>query len=281
MMEKPVILTKKEAEKIMRKASSGEKGKINVSFDLGVSYVPVDVDSDSFSANDQCIPVAWLSRIKENACYVFKENEFRKIALFSEETNFYYKLLPSQDWPTITLSSTPMHRHVNLSPKKDTALKILAVSPVKGRVLDTCCGLGYTAIAAAKHAAEVHVFERDENVLAIAGYNPYSQDLFLNKKIRLCRGNVFDGIKNFPHNFFDRIIHDPPTLKYSPELYSNEFYLQIFRVLKPGGLLYHYTPCPHKTKKRLFYPKVMKRLADAGFKDVKYIEEASGVRAKK
>jgi predicted methyltransferase len=59
--------------------------------------------------------------------------------------------------------------------------------------------------------------------------------------------DILEGIKQFSDNFFDEIIHDPPTFKYSPDIYSKQFYEELFRVLKKGGKLYHYSPLPHIT----------------------------------
>ena len=89
-------------------------------------------------------------------------------------------------------------------------------------------------------------------VLAISNekFNPYSKELFSNEKIEIRQKNIFEEISQFEDSFFDRIIHDPPTFKYSPELYSREFLAELYRVLKKGGILYHYCPCPQKTKEK-------------------------------
>ena len=174
-----------------------------------------------------------------------------------------------------------MHRHTKLSPKKDTELKIISIAPVRGRVLDSCCGLGYTAILAASRADEVFTFEKDENVLRMAKYNPYSEELFSSKKIKLKKGSIAEQIHGFPDSFFDRIIHDPPTFKHSPELYSEKFYRELFRVLRKGGRIYHYCPSPGKTKGKSFFPRIIRGLKSAGFDKVRYAQQSSGVLAGK
>jgi len=81
--------------------------------------------------------------------------DLEKISFFSEETNRFYKLIPTSDWPTITISSVPMHRLS--SPKNDTENKINLLKPF-GYVLDTCMGPGYTAILSARRAKKVITF---------------------------------------------------------------------------------------------------------------------------
>lgn len=275
-MLKPII-TIKEAGKIL----GNKTGEVKITLDLGKSSTNVKIEGKFVIIGKDRIPIDDFKKVKEDKCYFVEKNSLNLLAFFSEESNLYYKLFPSNDWPTLTLSSAPMHRHTHISPREDTKLKIDEIEPVKGNVLDTCCGLGYTAIMAAKKANEVNVFERDEYVLEIAKMNPYSQEIFNNKKIRLYVKDVFMGIKEFKNQYFDRVIHDPPTYKLSPELYSESFYEDLYRVMKQGAILYHYAPNPHKTKGEEFHKKIMALLKKVGFKDIEHHEKSSGVRAVK
>jgi hypothetical protein len=271
------IFTKKEAEQILN-----ADGSVEVSFDLGLSMTKVEVKDGFAVIAGQKIPIDDFKKVKEEFFYVVEDSTLKKVAIFSDETNLYYKLLPTTDWPTITLSSVPMHRHIHMSPKRDTETKIKEVYPIKGRVLDTCCGLGYTAIMAAKYANEVVTFERDENVVGLCRLNPFSQELFTNRKIKLTEGSIFEEISKFKSGSFNRIIHDPPTFKVAPELYSDDFYEELYRVMKKGGILYHYAPAPGKTKGKAFYETIIKHLKSAtDFKEIEYHEKSSGIRAVK
>ena len=272
-----IVITKSEAERIL----NAEGSEVYVSLDLGISSSKIDVSNGIADIIGQKIPIKEFEAVKEKACYAVEDNQLKRVAFFSEETNLFYKLLPTKDWPTITLSSTPMHRFTFVSPKKDTESKIKEISPMKGNVLDTCCGLGYTAIMASKDADKVFTFERDQNVLRIAEYNPYSQQLFSNKKIKISEKNIFPEIKKFKSSFFSRVIHDPPTFKHSPELYSREFHAELFRVLKKDGILYHYCSSPQITKGRLLYPRIARQLKEAGFRGIEYHAGSSGIRALK
>jgi len=264
-------------------------GGVTVSLDLGQTRTTVTIHKNIVDISGQKIPRDLFKNLKEHFLYALEDNQVKRIAFFAEDTQMYYKLVPptthhrqptARDWPTFTLSSTPMHRSTHISPKEDTKRKIQLIAPVKGDVLDTCCGSGYTAIIAAEYA-EVHTFEKDDHVLRLAEYNPYSQELFTNKKIHLHEQDITEGITQFKNNSFDRIIHDPPTFKRAPELYHPRFYAELYRVLKPNGMLYHYAPLPDKTKGAQFYLSILKNLKKAGFRNVQYSEQASGIKATK
>lgn len=271
------ILSIKQSQQLL----GAKQSEVTLSVDLGLTQTRVMLHDANATVKDLTFPLSSLKRIKDDDLYVYQDEAWRKIAFFSDETNFFYKLVATKDWPTITLSSTRMHRASKVHPKEDTQTKIAEIAPVKGRVLDTCCGLGYTAILAAEHAQQVDVFERDPNVLRIAGFNPYSTKLFSSANIKLHEEDVAEGIIEFADRTFDRIIHDPPTVKYSPYLYTAEFYQELFRVLKPNGILYHYCPSPHRTRGEILYPRIMRLLKEAGFKDVEYQEKSSGIRGVK
>ncbi len=269
-----VISTKQANEIIFARAED-----FDISLDLGMTKTRIKKKEGMVIIGEQKIPLADFEKLKDHFLYVIEENQLKKIAVFSDETNLYYKLIPTSDWPTFGLSSTPMHRHTHISPKQDTQTKIDEIKPVVGKVLDTCCGSGYTAIMAAKEAEEVHTFERDKNVLFLDEINPYSREVFTNPKITLHREDVTEGIKKFGKQHFKRIIHDPPTVKRSPELYSRDFYSELYRVLDHGGILYHYSPLPGKTKGEQFNLTIAKKLKEAGFENVQFHEKSSGIRA--
>ncbi|MEM4182151.1 MAG: methyltransferase [Candidatus Pacearchaeota archaeon] len=200
----------------------------------------------------------------------------KKIQFFSEKTNKFYQLLPTKTIPTLRISGVPMHRFAKIDPLEDTLRKIKSANP-HGIVLDSCCGLGYTAIYSARKedVKLVYSFEIDENVLRIARLNEYSKELFENKKIILKKGDVSKEVKNFSSEFFDVIIHDPPTFKMAPELYSEDFYKKLKKVLKVCGRLWHYCPNPGKMKANNFKDNLKKKLRKY-FKFVSYDENSMG-----
>lgn len=184
-----------------------------------------------------------------------------------------YKLVPTSHRPILKISGTSMH-------KKEFVERV-EKDKLKGKILDSGTGLGYTAIAASKTAKEVITIEKDRNVIKIAKLNPYSKDLFKKKNIKLIIGDVVEEIKRFKDNEFDFIIFDAGTPKSSGEFFSLINYREAFRVLKRGGKLYHYLPKHHIKRGRDFGAEVLKRIRMAGFSRIeRNIEDSYAVAEK-
>ncbi|MCX8189965.1 MAG: RsmD family RNA methyltransferase [Candidatus Diapherotrites archaeon] len=192
-----------------------------------------------------------------------------------------YKLLQTPDWPALMIDGILMHRIKGTSPKKDAEDKIALLKIRGGNVLDICTGLGYTAIIASHYADYVVTIEKDKEVIRIARKNPASEELFNSKKISLIEGDATKVIKKFQNEFFDYIIHDPPTFARAGELYSGSFYKELFRVLRYKGVLFHYTglPCERYRKKSL-RKGIIERLRAAGFR-IKNFRENLGLLCEK
>jgi len=239
-------------------------------FEISKSKIKIQSSQFIFPDNQRLEESQLKKPIKDDAsCFLVKDNSLIKIQLFSDETNKFYKLVPTKDAPTMEISGIRMHVTKEMSPMEDTSKKIESISPFKGIVLDTCMGLGYTAIAASKQADLAITCEKDENVMEMARLNPWSKELFSNKKINILKTNIFDEIKVFKSSMFDAIIHDPPRLSLASELYSLNFYKQLFRVLKNNGKMYHYTGSPgSKNRKINLAGNVSKRLKQAGFRNI-------------
>src|ERR1043166_360472 len=97
----------------------------------------------------------------QTVCFLVVDSRIDKIQFFSSELNRLYSLMPTERAPTMLVSGIPMHRIKGIDPHEDTLRKIRSVAPVSGRVLDTTTGLGYTALEAARTAAEVITIELD------------------------------------------------------------------------------------------------------------------------
>ena len=269
-----MIITRKEFDSIRERE---ENERFSLSVDFGQREVSVIRQGNKAILEDE-ISLDLEEDLKDKFCYLVDAEGVRKITFFSDHTNKFYKLVPTPDWPTISISSVPMHRL--MSPKKDTQNKINFLKP-RGYVLDTCMGLGYTAILAAGEAKKVITFEKDENVYTLAQLNPLSRRLFSAENIEIKRANIALEIKELENDCFDCIIHDPPTFKLAGELFSGDFYLQLKRVLKFKGRLFHYTPL-YKIKQGFDFPgQVKKRLQKAGFREIRYSSKACGFLCQK
>jgi predicted methyltransferase len=179
------------------------------------------------------------------------------------------------------ISGIPMHRIKDTDPYRDTLQKIKAVAPVRGDVLDTTTGLGYTAIEAAKTARRVVTIEIDPTAQEIARLNPWSQALFESPNIEQIIGDAFEEIEKFDSESFSAILHDPPMFSLAGDLYSLAFYQQAFRVLKRNGRMFHYIGDPESKSGARVTAGAIRRLQEAGFKRVIRAPRAFGIVAYK
>jgi uncharacterized protein len=252
--------------------------------DLGISHCEVGLDPAGvhFPAGES---LAW-ERVEsvcasEGGCFLVENGAAEKIQAFSADTERVYSLYPTQAAPTMLLSGLPMHRIKGTDPHQDTLNKVKTVRPLVGRVLDTATGLGYTAIEAARTAEQVTTIELDPAVLTIARRNPWSRELFDNPKITQLIGDSFEQVPLFADNTFSRIIHDPPMFHLAGDLYSGEFYCQLWRVLKNTGRLFHYIGDLESSSGQRVTRGVARRLQEAGFKNITHRKDAFGLVAYK
>ena len=277
----PLVLSFIQAEDLLQAREMG-RGVARVSPDLGLTTSEVALEPGGvLFRNGQRLRWKDVTGIVESprGCFTIQENRPHKIQIFSETTNCLYSLMPTAGAPTMLISGIPMHRFKGIDPHRDTLLKIEAIAPLKGCVLDTATGLGYTAIEAAKSAERVITIELDPAALEVARLNPWSQALFDNPKIEQRIGDSFDEIYEFEDESFTRIIHDPPTFSLAGDLYSGEFYRQLFRVLERGGRLFHYIGDLKSKSGRSVARGAARRLQEAGFKRVLHRPQAFGLLA--
>lgn len=217
----------------------------------------------------------------ETACYIVQDHAAKAIKGFSEFSGRVYGLMPTTSAPTMLISGIPMHRIKDTNPYQDTLNKIKAIAPVRGDVLDTTTGLGYTAIEAAKTARHVTTIEIDPAAQEIARLNPWSQRLFENPSITQVIGDAFEEIEKFDAESFSAILHDPPMFSLAGDLYSLAFYRQAFRVLKRNGRMFHYIGDPESKSGARVTAGATRRLQEAGFRRVIRAPRAFGVVAHK
>jgi predicted methyltransferase len=278
-----IVLSYFQARQLIE-ARKNNQSTVMLSLDLNLTESEVRLQPDSVLFPGRKT-LGWesIKEISENevACYFVEGNVAKAIKGFSEFSGRVYGLMPTISAPTMLISGIPMHRIKDTNPHEDTLNKIKAIAPIKGDVLDTTTGLGYTAIEAAKTARHVVTIEIDPTAQEIARQNPWSQALFDNSKIKQIIGDAFDEIGEFEAESFSTIIHDPPMFSLAGDLYSREFYQQAFRVLKPNGRTFHYIGDPQSKSGARVTAGVIRRLQEAGFKRVTRAPRAFGVVAHK
>ena len=278
-----ILLTRPAAEAIR---AAGESGGVSASLDLGRTETELPVEAGTVWFPDgQSLRLDALDEVVENpqSVYAVLDDELAKVTWFSPETNKVYTLRATTGWPALEISGILMHRIKDTDPRADAASKVATIAPTRGRGLETCCGLGYSAIMAARTADRVTVFEIDPEVLRMARLNPYSAPLFDEDGIIEVRNeDIVEAIRTLPDDAFDFVLHDPPTLAVAGDLYGDDFYRQLLRVLRPGGKLFHYTGDPGSRSRRQDLPGSVKhRLSTLGFDRVRLEPAALGVSARK
>jgi hypothetical protein len=252
--------------------------------DLGLTTCTVSLDERGVGFPDET-PLSWdlVTEIcaHENACFRAVDGAISPIREFSELTGLAYSLMPTSTAPTMLISGTLMHRIKDTDPRSAASAMVAAIAPIRGAILDTATGLGYTAIEEAKTADSVVTIELDPAAQNMARANPWSRALFDNAKITQKIGDSSEVIREFGDAAFSCILHDPPVLSMAGDLYSGEFYRQAFRVLKPKGRMFHYIGDPHSPSGALVTKGVIRRLGEAGFTNVVPRPEAFGVVALK
>lgn len=279
----PVVLSYLQAQPLLD-ARERERASVTVSPDLGLSSMEAPLDEAGARFPDGSL-VTWedLRRIvrDEPTCFELTGEGARKIHRFSELLNRQYTLIATRGAPTLVNSGFTMHRIVDVDPREDTLRKIRAFGAVHGHVLDTATGLGYTAIEEARTASRVVTVEIDPLVLEVAALNPWSRSLFDNPRIEQRIGDSFEVVAALGDEQFDGIVHDPPTVALAGDLYGGVFYRGLYRVLRHGGVLFHYVGNLGSKQGGSVAKGVVRRLQEAGFSGVTARPEAFGILARK
>lgn len=274
--ELPLLLTSTVAKKII-------EGNDMVSLDLGLSEASVALGDETVTLpGGVIVDLGDLRRVSEREDDVFFTYGDGLYMVAISDSHFY-KLVPTDGAPTLEIDGVRMHRTKWTTPDADAEDKMEALDLRGGRVLDTCTGLGYTALAALRRGAKLVVsIELRPEILRIAGMNPWSRGIFVDPHVHLLVGDAFEALNAFPSGFFDYVVHDPPRMALAGQLYSQSLYAKMFRVLRGGGVLFHYTGEPGSRRRGIDLRRgVMRRLGQAGFVGIAHHGGVRGVTCRK
>jgi predicted methyltransferase len=255
---------------VARVLAAGD-GEFLLSLDLGRTQTSVVVDGDTIVLRGgRAVPKADLAGAvsSDEDCVLVGEGGCRKIYIFCDETSSYYKLFqPFEDRPpTIVINSATMHAIVGKDPWQDETEKVSEVPARAGECLDTCCGLGYSAqLLSQAGFHRVTTCEVDPNVLEVAAANPWSEGLFGDPRIEIVPADVRGFVGGCDEGRFSCVFHDPPTVHHAGDLYAESLYRDFARVLRPGGVMYHYVGTPGARAGRDYARGVIRRMRAAGF----------------
>jgi len=290
--EAKIFLLHKEKVMINQKSI-----QLTASIDLSKTKQEIIINTDGLNLNDKLL-ATWdeledIANDKKRGCYSLFDDGSKpyRISTLSKTSGTPCALLPplkTGGAPSINLGGFTMHRIAgdNMNPTIDTSAKISSIPLFPGaKVLDTCCGLGYTAISAAEKVGLkgfVTTIEYDEASIEMCAHNPWSQKLFDGSvNIDILHGDACKLIQSFPTASFHAIIHDPPARALcKSDLYGLQFYTELKRVLKPGGLIYHYIGNPNSQESGRLYRGIKNRLEEAGFVNLAKVERAFGIIGK-
>jgi hypothetical protein len=246
---------------MLRAAARNGGGTVECSLNLQRSATAVEVGTDHWDWQSTRYP--FLETCKDRTIYYWAGTVFQPAARYS---NSLIKLVPTV-WgpPTFEIDGIKMLPTAKVSPYADAERKVGFIRPRGKVILDTCGGLGYFASWCLQgQAARVHSYEKNPDVAWLRGLNPWSPPE--GDGLTLQSADVAVEIAALPDSSFDAVLHDPPRFGIAGELYSQSFYDQLARVLRPRGLLFHYTGTPNKlTSGRDVPNEVANRLRNAGF----------------
>ena len=254
------LLTLREHEALCAALQAGES-YCECSFDLGRSTDKVELSAEGWIRQGQLFP--YLDSCNDRTIYYWTDGAFEPVTRY---TTALIKLVPTQ-WgpPTFEIDGIKMLPTAQTSPYADAQRKVALIQPRGKVILDTCGGLGYFAAWCVQGGARrVLSYEKNPDVLWLRGLNPWSPAV--DDTLSLSLGDIREQIESLADAAVDAVLHDPPRFGIAGELYSQVFYEQLARVLKPKGRLFHYTGSPNKlTSGRDVPNEVAKRLRKAGF----------------
>jgi predicted methyltransferase len=271
-IQEVLLLDVHAAERILSGYAEGAT-EVEVSLDLGMTTQRITLANQPWNIEQ----IKKIADDEESIYFINADGVF-KAALTGKH---FYKLMPvaRNEAPALLIDGVLMHRVKEITPMEDAQMKADLCARRGIDILEICTGLGYASIACLDRGVRsIVTIEKDRDVLELAKLNPWSHRVFSDDRVNVILGDAANRILSIDDNSFHAIMHDPPRFSMAPELYTIEFYQQLFRVLKRKGTLLHYVGSPgSKHRKRDLQKGIMKRLREAGFSNVVRKEQVQGV----
>ncbi len=275
-MEGPVII--RQHVDLFKNAAIKGDSSLEVTLDLGFTKSKIELRGEEIIIGGYRASLKDLDgEVEEGFVYKIINGELRRLDMFKDGN--YYKLKPTSisTAPTIEINGIQMHRTIGIDPWRDAYIKVKSLGRIRRlKILEIGSGLGYTASHLLRlGASEVISIEKDQNVLSLAEMNPWSRMLG-HKKIKIVLGDATEVIKRLCDQCFHKIVLDPPRISVAEELYSLEFYKELYRVLRSLGALFHYTGEPGRHSRIRYLKGIKERLMLAGFHSIIWDRDAQG-----
>lgn len=171
--------------------------------------------------------------------YAFDGESPEPVRAFDQETGAMLLLTSTDASPSLMIAGQPVRRMGRLDPFEEAKRRVKALGRIKGDSLDTHFGLGYHAHHLAIASRHVETVDFYEATSELCEQNPWSCGVLLSDKVHFQIGDILESIEDFSLGEFEAIVHDPPNFSINAEMYSEEFYAELRRVLRKGGRLAH------------------------------------------
>ncbi len=272
-----------ESVSVILEAMQKGKNKVLVSLDLNLTENLWPIEKDRLIIDQALVidrkTLEAIASVK-NKIFLFRDNALSPLEIRS---NAYYKLVYTQTAPILEIDGIKMHRSKEMAPLMDAEKKTRMVVSKGDTVLDTCGGLGYSALFAIKAGAKkVMSTEKSSEVIRLRNLNPWLKKTDENQLVFI-HADITQYISGLENNFFNSVIHDPPRFtSQTGDLYGKKFYTELFRVMAPHSKLFHYTGSPKKIKAGdRFIVNTIKRLETSGFTSIVFKDDLQGLFARK
>jgi len=265
------------AARAILKARRDKATRVTVSLDLNRTRSVVRFDGTKALLPDgTSLPIAEIQALARQTSRVYLVEDGALLPI-ERRGHFYYKLTATDSAPTLEISGIQMHRTEGCCPYAQAEAIVRTVVGPGDRVLDTCGGLGYTAVWSARLGAQrVISVENDLDVLEVARLNPWSEEYFFDSRIDVIAEDVTAYLAGQPSGSFEAAVHDPPHISRAGELYGRDFYFELSRVLTATGKMYHYVGAPYSRRgQKDIHRGVAERLALAGF-EPQFVKDLMG-----